>query len=81
MSQRASYSLDRTRTTFPEDLRRVTPLQRSLSAGPRLQTQVGRALALVNVQHVPAAVLAVILVSLHYAGQRRRRRCTLSAPT
>jgi len=74
MSQRASYSLDRTRTTFPEDLRRVTP-------GPRLQTQVGRALALVNVQHVPAAVLAVILVSLHYAGQRRRRRCTLSAPT
>ncbi|DBA69617.1 hypothetical protein WJX79_004125 [Trebouxia sp. C0005] len=39
MSQWAPHSLDRTRTTFPEDLRRVTPLQRSLSAGPRLQTQ------------------------------------------
>ncbi|KAL0039183.1 hypothetical protein WJX77_010689 [Trebouxia sp. C0004] len=39
MSQWAPYSLNRTRTTFLEDLRRVTPLQRSSSAGPRLQTQ------------------------------------------
>lgn len=64
MSQWAPHSLDRTRTTFPEDLRRVTPLQRSLSAGPRLQTQVRRAAALVNMQHVPSAVHTVILVTL-----------------